>query len=199
VSGRSVELFYGVREVKKRAVFDLNKLEQFPPAQANVTYSAAGSVVTESFTGVLLWDLLNDSPVNGIVTDPNVKNDILHKVIIVTGTDCYQSVFGTGEINPFFGGSQIIFAYATGGESLGSAGFARIVVPDDKSGRPVCLEHRQASRYETPPLTIREGNGLWRVARQSCPLTLDDGADHRGSDPAQPASPHLLVNCQRQA
>jgi hypothetical protein len=67
-------------EVTKRAVFDLNKLEQFPPAQANVTYFAAGSVVTESFTGVLLWDLLNDSPVNGIVTDPNVKNDILHKV-----------------------------------------------------------------------------------------------------------------------
>jgi hypothetical protein len=47
-------------EVTKRAVFDLNKLEQFPPAQTNVTYFAAGSVVTESFTGVLLWDLLND-------------------------------------------------------------------------------------------------------------------------------------------
>jgi Oxidoreductase molybdopterin binding domain len=121
-------------EVTKRAVFDLNKLEQFPPAQANVTYFAAGSVVTESFTGVLLWDLLNDLPVNGIVTDPNVKNDILHKVIIVTGTDCYQSVFAAGEINPFFGASQIMIAYATGGEPLGSAGFARIVVPGDKAG-----------------------------------------------------------------
>ena len=121
-------------DVTKRAAFDLDKLEQFPPAQANVTYFAAGSVVTESFTGVLLWDLLNSAPVNGIVTDPNVKNDILHKVVIVIGTDCYQSVFGAGEINPSFGGNQIMVAYATGGEPLGSSGFARIVAPGDKAG-----------------------------------------------------------------
>lgn len=121
-------------EVTKQAHFDLDRLEQFPPAQENVTYFAAGSVVSESFTGVLLWDLLNNSPVNGIVTNPTVKNDILHKVVIVTGTDCYQSVFGAGEIDPFFGGSQIMVAYANGGQSLGSAGFARIVVPGDKAG-----------------------------------------------------------------
>ena len=120
-------------DVTKRTVFDLNKLEQFAPAQENVTYFAAGSVVSESFTGVLLWDLLNNSPVNGIITDPTIKNDILHKVIVVTETDCYQSVFGAGEIDPFFGGSQIIVAYATGGQSLGSAGFARIVAPGDKA------------------------------------------------------------------
>jgi hypothetical protein len=89
-------------EVTKRTVFDLNKLEQFASAQENVTYFAAGSVVSESFTGVLLWDLLNNAPVNGIVTDPTIKNDILHKVIIVTGTDCYQSVFGAGEFDPVF-------------------------------------------------------------------------------------------------
>jgi hypothetical protein len=121
-------------EVTNRAVFDLNKLEQFAPAQANVTYFAAVSVVTESFTGMLLWDLLNNSPVAGIVPDSTIKNDILHKVIIVTGTDCYQSVFGAGEINPSFGGNQIMVAYATGGQPLGSAGFARIVAPGDKAG-----------------------------------------------------------------
>jgi hypothetical protein len=121
-------------EVADRAVLNLNNLEQFPPAQANVTYFAAGSVVTESFTGVLLWDLLNNSPVNGIVTNPNIKNDILHKVVIVTGTDCYQSVFGAGEIDPFFGGNQIMVAYETGGHSLGDNGFARMVVPGDKAG-----------------------------------------------------------------
>jgi len=121
-------------EVTNRAVLDLNRLESFPPAQQNITYFAAGSVVTESFTGVLLWDLLSKSPVDGIVTNANVKNDILHKVIIVTGTDCYQSVFGAGEIDPFFGGSQIMVAYETGGKSLGDDGFARIVVPGDKAG-----------------------------------------------------------------
>ena len=122
-------------EVTKRAVFNLSALQQqFAPVQENVTYFAAGSVVTESFTGVLLWDLLNNSPVGGIVIHPDVKNDILHKVVIVTGTDCYQSVFGAGEFDPFFGGSQIMVAYATGGQSLGSEGFARTVVPGDKAG-----------------------------------------------------------------
>jgi hypothetical protein len=134
VSGGVSTVFTVSGEVNNRTVFDSNKLEQFPPAQANVTYFAAGSVVTESFTGVLLWDLLNNSPGNGIVTNPNIKNDILHKVVIVTGTDCYQSVFGAGEFNPFFGGSQILVAYATSGQSLGNAGFARIFVPGDKAG-----------------------------------------------------------------
>jgi hypothetical protein len=121
-------------EVTNRAAFDLKALQQFAPAQANVTYFAAGSVVTESFTGALLWDLLNNSPVNGMVTNPNIKNDILHKVVIVTGTDCYQSVFGAGEFDPSFGDSQIMVAYFTGGQSLGADGFARIVVPGDKEG-----------------------------------------------------------------
>jgi hypothetical protein len=121
-------------EVTKPAVFDLGKLEEFAPAQENVTYFAAGSVVTESFTGVLLWDLLNHPPVGGIVANTKVKNDILHKVVIVTGTDCYQSVFGVGEFDPFCGGSQIMVAYAIGGQSLGKDGFARIVVPGDKAG-----------------------------------------------------------------
>jgi hypothetical protein len=122
-------------EVTNRATFNFSTLQQqFAPAQANVTYFAAGSVVTESFTGALLWDLLSNAPVNGIVTNPNIKNDILHKVVIVTGTDCYQSVFGAGEFDPSFGGSQIMVAYLTGRQSLGADGFARIVVPGDKQG-----------------------------------------------------------------
>jgi hypothetical protein len=120
--------------VTEPTTFDLRQLQQLSPAQENVAYFAAGSVVSESFTGVLLWDLLNKSPVDGVATDSTVKNDILHKVIIVTGTDCYQSVFDAGDIDPSFGGSQIMVAYATGGQSLGADGFARIVVPGDKAG-----------------------------------------------------------------
>jgi hypothetical protein len=80
-------------EVTNRAVFDLNKLERFPPAQANVTYFAAGSVVT-----------------------------------------AINRCLAPASLIPFFGGSQIMVAYATGGQSLGTAGFARIVVPGDKAG-----------------------------------------------------------------
>jgi hypothetical protein len=144
-------------EVTKPSVFDLNSLQQLPAAQANVTYFAAGSVVTQSFTGALLWDLLNSPPVGGIVVAPTVKNDILHKIVIVTGSDCYQSVFGAGEFDPFFGGNQIMVAYAAGGQPLGQDGFARIVAPGDKAGgrfvsNVVNIDVEDASSFPiTPP------------------------------------------------
>jgi Oxidoreductase molybdopterin binding domain len=97
----------------------------------NVTYFAAGSVVSQTFTGALLWDVLSSV---GIVLDPNVKNDILTKIIVVTGSDGYQATFGAGEIAPNFGGNQILVAYAVDGQPLGSAGLARIVAPGDKQG-----------------------------------------------------------------
>jgi hypothetical protein len=130
-----VSKFFSVSgEVEKPAIFTLSRLQKFLPGQQNITYFAMGKVVSSAFTGVLLWDLLNDPPVGGIVTNPNIKNDILHKIVIVTGTDCYQSVFGAGEFDPFFGGSQIMVGYAVDGQPLGSTGFARIVVPGDKAG-----------------------------------------------------------------
>ena len=117
--------------VQQPTTFDLKKLQQFPVVNQNVTYFAAGSVVSQSFTGALLWDLLQSV---GIVLDPNIKNDILHQIVIVTGSDGYESVFGAGEIAPNFGGDQIIVAYAVNGQPLGDTGFARIVAPGDKLG-----------------------------------------------------------------
>jgi hypothetical protein len=117
--------------VQQSTLFNLHKLQALPEVNQNVTYFAAGSVVTESFTGVLLWDLLQSV---GIRLDPSIKNDILHQIVIVTGSDGYESVFGAGEIAPNFGGNQIIVAYAVNGQPLGSDGFARIVAPGDKQG-----------------------------------------------------------------
>jgi hypothetical protein len=95
-----------------------------------VTYFAAGSVSTESFTGVVLWDLLSNAPVSGIVTNPNIKNDILHKVVILTGTDCYQSVFVPASLIRLL---ATVRSWSRM-QSLGADGFARIVVPGDKAG-----------------------------------------------------------------
>ena len=118
-------------DVTKRTSFDLETLEALPITKENVTYFAAGAVVTQSFTGTLLWDLLQSV---GIVVDPTIKNDILRKIVIVTGSDGYQSVFGAGEISPTFGGAQIMVAYAADAKPLGKDGFARIVAPGDKAG-----------------------------------------------------------------
>ncbi len=89
-----------------------------------------------SFTGVKLWSLLNNA---GIETDPKVKNDLLSKYVVATGSDGYKAVFSMGEIDPDFGGQPNLVAYATNnGDSLGADGFARIVVPGDvRAGRYV--------------------------------------------------------------
>ncbi|ACK49521.1 conserved hypothetical protein; putative signal peptide [Methylocella silvestris BL2] len=118
-------------EVTQRLVVNLAKLKTFPVASADVTYFAAGAVTTHSFTGVLLWDVLQKA---GIVVDPTVKNDILRKTVTVYGSDGYVSVFSVGEIDPFFGGNQIILAYAQDGASLGNSGLAKLVAPGDKAG-----------------------------------------------------------------
>jgi hypothetical protein len=118
-------------QVKTPKWFDALALRQLPHVNQNVTYFAAGQVENDTFTGALLWDLLQSV---GIVTNPNIKNDILRKIIVVTGTDGYVSVFTAGEIDPGFGGNQIIVAYEDNGQPLGCAGPAEIVAPGDKAG-----------------------------------------------------------------
>jgi hypothetical protein len=118
-------------KVTKKAFIDIYSLQALPPSTVNVTFFAAGSVVSQPYTGALLWDLLNEV---GITVDPTIKNDILHKSVVVTGSDGYEAVFGAGELDPAFGGSQIIVAYATAGRSLVTDGFAKIIVPGDKAG-----------------------------------------------------------------
>jgi DMSO/TMAO reductase YedYZ molybdopterin-dependent catalytic subunit len=117
--------------VQNPTSFDIRKLQALPPVNQNVTYFSAGSVVSQSFTGALLWDLLQSV---GIKLDSTIKNDILHQIVIVTGSDGYETVFGAGEIAPNFGGDQILVAYGVNGQTLGSDGFARIVAPGDKQG-----------------------------------------------------------------
>jgi DNA-binding beta-propeller fold protein YncE len=46
-------------QVTNPTTFNLAKLEKMPVTTQNVTYFAAGAVTSHTFTGALLWDLLN--------------------------------------------------------------------------------------------------------------------------------------------
>ncbi|MGO9846606.1 MAG: molybdopterin-dependent oxidoreductase [Methylocella sp.] len=118
-------------QVTNPVIFNLAKLQKFAVSTQNVTFFAAGQVTSGSYTGALLWDVLQSA---GIKVDPNVKNDILRFIVVVTGSDGYEAIFGAGEIDPEFGGDQIIIAYAENGQSLGQDGFAKIIAPGDKAG-----------------------------------------------------------------
>jgi DMSO/TMAO reductase YedYZ molybdopterin-dependent catalytic subunit len=98
------------------------------------TYKSGGTSDTGTYTGVSLWDLLNDA---GLITDPNIKNDVLRKYVEAIGRDGYAAIFSLGEIDPMFGGEDDLVAYADTGGQLGpngQDGFARIVVPGDVAG-----------------------------------------------------------------
>jgi len=68
-----------------------------------------------------------------------VKNDILRHTVVVTGSDGYTAVLSVGEIDPKFGDDRALIAYAMDGKPLArKRGFARLIVPTDKSaGRAV--------------------------------------------------------------
>ena len=106
--------------------FDLAALKALPAVTEIV-----GGV---SYTGVSLWDFLNGTA--GIVTDPAVKNDLLDKYVVATGSDGYKTLLSMGELSPAFGNQPDFIAYAADGQPLGANGFARLIVPNDaKAGR----------------------------------------------------------------
>jgi DMSO/TMAO reductase YedYZ molybdopterin-dependent catalytic subunit len=120
--------------VANAARFDEKELQALPSQTLTVTYTSGGVPVTDTYTGVPLWDLLTDA---GVPTDPAVKNDILGFYVVATGSDGYRAVFSMGELDPRFGGEPVLVAYDDALGQLGpggSDGFARMVVPGDTAG-----------------------------------------------------------------
>ena len=121
-------------QVAHPGVYALPALRTLPATTETATYLAAGHSVTDTYTGVSLWTLLSAA---GLVTDAAIKNDILRKIVVATGSDGYAAVFALGEIDPFFGHQPDLVAYADTGGQLGEGGldgFARLVTPGDIAG-----------------------------------------------------------------
>ena len=86
-----------------------------------------------TFTGILLWDLLQEA---GVIVDPARRNDLSRKSVLITGSDCYEQLYALGELDPRLGGShQIIVAFLRDDVLLDDGeGMARIINPGDKAG-----------------------------------------------------------------
>ena len=120
--------------VKNPDRFRLIDMQYRPSAHITVSYfSGSQGLVTKTYVGVPLIDLLNDAVV---VTDSGRKNDILRKYAVVKATDCYEVIVSVAELLSNFGHQQILVAFETGdGQPLdASEGMARLVVPGDKAG-----------------------------------------------------------------
>jgi hypothetical protein len=98
------------------------------------TYLAAGTPVTDTYTGVSLWTLIQDA---GLLTDPAVKNDLLGFALVATGSDGYRAIISLGEIAPNFGNQPDLVAYSDTAGQLGAGGTdgaLRLIVPGDAAG-----------------------------------------------------------------
>jgi DMSO/TMAO reductase YedYZ molybdopterin-dependent catalytic subunit len=107
------------------------ELGQLPATRETVFFHTGHGVLTGTFSGVLLWTLLQQA---GIRTDPAVKNDTVRHGVMITGKDGYAALLSLGEIDPELGGAQAILAVARDGKPLDDKeGPARLIVPGDKA------------------------------------------------------------------
>ena len=83
------------------------------------TYLQGTAPVTDTYTGVSLWTLIQDS---GLLTDPSIKNDLLRYGVIATGSDGYRAFISMGEIDPAFGNQPDLIAFSDTGGQLGPGG-----------------------------------------------------------------------------
>lgn len=97
--------------------------------QTNFTL-ASGGTEQHSYKGRLLLDLLKSAGGDG-----NGGRDLPIRYIVATGQGGQRVVLSWGEIDPIFAGRQVVVAYQQDGANLsGAQGFARLVIPSDKSG-----------------------------------------------------------------
>lgn len=121
-------------EVQTPATFRASDLKKLPSSRVTVTYySGSSGLVTKTYVGVPLYDLLTTAVVK---TDPARRNDILRKYVAVRATDCYESIIAVADLLPNFGAQQVLIAYETGdGAPLDETeGAARLIVAGDKQG-----------------------------------------------------------------
>ena len=137
ISGGGLSTQLTLTGVARPATYNLAALQALPKTTVTATYTAGGGPVTDTYTGVSLWTLLNSA---GLITDPTIKNDVLRQYVEAVGSDGYAAIFSLGEIDPAFGGSTTLpdlVAYADTNGQLGTDGpdgFARMVVPGDAAG-----------------------------------------------------------------
>jgi hypothetical protein len=129
-------LLTGEVETSKR--FTPETLAEYQASRLTVSYySGSSGLVTQTYLGVPLLDLINEAVV---ITNPDQKNDRLRKYLLAHATDCYQAVVALAEILPTFGGQPVMVAYATVDDAGivtpldEDEGAVRLIVPGDKAG-----------------------------------------------------------------
>jgi DMSO/TMAO reductase YedYZ molybdopterin-dependent catalytic subunit len=120
----AVVLSGGIKDPRTLALADLQAL---PAITVEVTVAAAQGPRRITYTGALLWPLLQAAaPVDA----PGHATQHQH-VLMARGSDGYAVAVAFGEMDPHLEGKQVLIAYAMDGHPLPAP---RLVVPGDSHG-----------------------------------------------------------------
>jgi DMSO/TMAO reductase YedYZ molybdopterin-dependent catalytic subunit len=118
--------------VEHPASFSLEALRKMPATNEAIFFHTGRGAAGGSFTGVLLWTLLQES---GVKPAEAKTADMLRKYLVARGGDGYYVVIALAELDPEFGGQQALIAYEQDGKPLDErSGPLRLIVPGDKGG-----------------------------------------------------------------
>jgi len=111
----------------KATKFSVADLQAMP--QTTVMVHNEHTKVDESYTGVLLGDLLAKS---GFPVDKATQRKMLRSYLMAEGTDKYQVLYSVTEIEPSEHSSDVIVAISMGGKPLGNDGQLKLIDSGDK-------------------------------------------------------------------
>lgn len=114
----------------------LADLQALEPTTQTVNYAAGSTPQTRTYTGTLLWPLIDAA---GVEVDATRSNDILNHYVVARGADDYRAVFALGELMPNFGNRQSLVVYSetrdgTVGPLAADDGPLRVTSPGDVRG-----------------------------------------------------------------
>ena len=99
----------------------------FTAHTVEISYTKDGATVTTSYTGALLWDVIQAAQPN---INPDVSGDAGSLYVVISATDAYNSVVSWNQMSPSYANEQIQVAYAQDGAPLADDfGPALLVVP----------------------------------------------------------------------
>ena len=116
------------QSVEQTHTIDVAIVEQLPAIEQKVSFLTAHGPEQATYTGALLWSVLERAGMVG-----GDRRARLRRTILVTGGDGYTAVLALAEIDPEFEGKQVLLAYRRDAQPM--AGHTlRLVVPADRHG-----------------------------------------------------------------
>lgn len=123
----------------------------FPAHTVEVTYTVNGELLTTTYTGALLWDVMNAAQPN---LNADVNGDKLSMYLVVSAVDAYQAVIAWGEIDPALANGAVLLAYAQDDAPIvDEYGAVRLVVPTDGSDGRYVSGVMNVSLRDAPPVS----------------------------------------------